>query len=169
MVKTKKKNIIICIITAFFSMIMLLLGLIVPKLSGIEVEIDPKEVESTVVEVSQKDKDYLIIVEEYSCKLFVDSNAIFNKDALLSLRAGDKIFFKLVKLDENVLENPQIEQVFVVTLRTKTQDIITLQSYLQKEKKGMENIKIITIIGAIILGGISILNLVMIFKRSKTS
>lgn len=109
----------------------------------------------------------MIIVEEYSCKLFVESEAIFNKEVLLSLKKGDKIFFKLVKLEKNVLENPQIEQVFVVTLRTKTQDIITLQSYAQTEEKEMKNIKATSIVVAIILGGISILNLVMIFKKQK--
>ena len=164
---SKRKNIIVCIIAAFFSMILLFIGLVVPKLSGTEVEIDSNEIESTVVDVRQKDNDFLIIVEEYSCKLFVESEAIFNKEVLLSLKKGDKIFFKLVKLEKNVLENPQIEQVFVVTLRTKTQDIITLQSYAQTEEKEMKNIKATSIVVAIILGGISILNLVMIFKKTK--
>lgn len=167
MVKTKKRNIIICIIATFFSIIMLVIGFVVPKLSGIEIEIESNEREATVVEVLRKDKDYLIVIEEYSCGLFVDSEAIINKEALLFLNKGDKIFFKLVKLEENILENSQIDQVFVVTLRTEKQEIITLQSYAQIEEQDIKNVKITSIIVAIIFGGISIFNFVMILKKKK--
>lgn len=165
--KSIRKNIFMSIVFAFFAVIVLFVGLVVPELSNTEVVVNPTEIETTVVEVVEKERDYLITVEEYNCKLFVDSDSIIDKETLRSLSAGEKIFFKLIELNENPLGNPQIEQVFVVTLRTETQDIITLESYYKSAEQGMMNIRSLCIIVTIILGVISLINILKILNASE--
>lgn len=165
--KSIKKNVLISVICVFFAVILLFVGVIVPKLSGTKFDIPPTEIETTVVAVEQKDKDYLITVEEYNCKLFVDFETIIDKETINDLNPGEKIFFRIIDLDENLLANPQIEQIFIVTLRTETQDIVTLESYQESEMQGLTTIRNVCIIASSILVMITVFNILKIANKSR--
>lgn len=167
--KSIRKNIVVCIICVFFAILVLFIGFVVSELSNTKGIVDPTEIEATVVDVVEKDNDYLVAIEEYDCKLFIKSNSVIDTETLIGLNYGDKILFRLIELGENPLENSQIEQIFVVTLRTKTQDIITLESYYKSEEQGIVNIKIICGIVAIILGSIALFNLLKIVNKKRNN
>ena len=164
----KKKNIIISFLCGLGAILMLFIGFFVPTLSSIEVNVSSMELNATTVGIEKKGNDYLITTEEYQCKLFVDSDSILDKENLLNIQSGEKIFFRIVESEENLLDNPKIEQMFVVALRTEGRDIITLESYRRNEEQGLQNIKNISIIVAIVLSFITIANTIIIFKKSKS-
>ncbi len=164
----KKKNIIISFICGLGAILILFIGFIVPQFADVKIVVNPIEFNATIANIEKKNHDYLITTEEYQCKLFVDSDLMLNKENLLNIQSGEKIFFRIVELEENLFDNPQIEQIFVVTLRTDRQDIITLDSYEQNEKNRLQNIESLSVIGAIILSFITICNVIVIFKKQKT-
>lgn len=164
----KKKNIIISFICGLGAILILFIGFIVPQFADVKIVVNPIEFNATIANIEKKNHDYLITTEEYQCKLFVDSDLMLNKENFLNIQSGEKIFFRIVELEENLLDNPKIEQIFVVTLRTDRQDIITLDSYEQNEKNRLQNIESLSVIGAIILSFITICNIIVIFKKQKT-
>lgn len=165
--KKFNKNAIICLICIFFMTIMLIIGLVVPKLSNTQIKINPFEFEATVVDVTEKEGDYLITLQEYDCKLFIKTAAMLDEEDISKIAEENKIFFKLPELESNPLENPAIEQIFVVTLRTETEDIITIDSYYESEKQGFQRIEIVCIICAIIAGGVAVYNILKIVRAKK--
>ena len=162
-----KKNVIFSLLFIFLAGIMLVIGFIVPSLSNTEVVVNPTEFEATVTKMEKRNGDYLITIEEYNCKLFVDVDSMVDKERTLQLNSGEKIFFRLVDLKDNPLENPQIQQIFVVTLRTETKSIITMESYALKENNSTKTIKNVCVVAAILFSGISLFNIVAIAKKTR--
>ena len=164
---SNRTNIIVSAICAILAGIFVFIGLVVPKLPGVSVSVNPKEFEATVVHVVKKEGEYLITVEEYNCKLLVASASMVDQAQPLSIAIGEKIFFKLVEFGEDYLESPQVEQIFVVSLRTQTQELVTVESYYHKEGQSWENIKKACITAAILLGIVSVASFIMSFRRLK--
>lgn len=162
-----RKNIFLCIICAFLAGILLFIGLVIPKMSKTKVVIAPTEIEATVVETIKQEEGYLIETEEYACKLFLDLNSIINQQALTSVVAGEKIYFKLIDLEENLLQNPKIDQIVVATFRTETEEIITEESFYGGEEKSLQTIKSVCIFGAVLLGGIAIIKFMRMMGKSR--
>ena len=146
---------------------MLFIGFVVPTIQSTEPKINDTEFEATFVGYEVSDGNYLVSVDEYNCKLFVKANAMVDKKALLNVVAGEKVYFRLIELSSNPLESPYITQVYVVSLRTATQDIITLNTYNDSAQQGNGNIQLICIVGAIGFGAVAVLNGVLIYKKSK--
>ena len=93
-------------------------------------------------------------------------SAIINIDYLMQLENGNVIYFRLIKTTENLLENPNIEQIGIVALKDDVQDIITLDSYNETVKKQIINVQITgTIFAGIFLIG-AIINIVK-YKQKK--
>ena len=167
MAESNKKNIVLSIICFTFSIILLIIGFIVPLFVDIDIEVNTNEFEGTFVNVEKKTDSYLISVEEYSCKLFVDSNVLLANGELSEINIGEKIYFKIIKTQEKLLENPKIEQIFVVSLRTESRDFVTLESYANNEKNKLQIIKTSCVIGSTVLACIGVLNVVILFKIVK--
>ena len=166
MVKSKKKRIIICAICDFLIVLMSCIIFLIPKRPKTEDIINPTEFEATVSNIVEQDGDYLIALEEYNCKLFLETDSMISEDKILNIVSGSKIFFKVADTGENPLQNSQIEQVFVFVLRTETEDIVTLESYYAVEKKELKNIKNTCIMAIIVLCGIMLVNVIKIIKNS---
>ena len=161
-----KRNIIICVVFGIVSIATMLIGLvIVPMFDEKGIEIGEEEFEATISSVSRVDKDYLIATNEYSCKLLVGYDVLVDKRADINLSTGEKIFFKLIKLENNPLNDPQIKQVFVVALRTQTDDIVTIDSYNAKQKESFQTIKMTALIASAISGVIAVVNLIVVVKN----
>ena len=89
------------------------------------------------------------------------------REAIENISPGEKIYFRILKLTVNPLEHPQLEQIFVVSFRTKTTDIITIESYKNTEKQSLNKIKSTCVVMASILFCVAIVNVVISIKKSK--
>ncbi len=164
-----RKNIIITSICAVLAGVLLFIGLVVPKFSQTRAEISLIEHEATVVEIKEIDDGYLIQAEEYGPKLFLKLDAIFNKQALIELNSGEKLYFKLTKLAEDTLQDFQIEQIAVATIRTDTEEIITAKSFYDSQKLASEKILTICAVGAALLICVAVVNGVMAIRKKLNS
>ena len=162
-----KKNVITSIVCFLLAVVVLFIGFIVPLFKGTQFEVEDVEREASVVEVLEDKKDYLIVTNEFSCKLFLGSNAIIDREAIENISPGEKIYFTIRKLTVNPLEHPQLEQIFVVSFRTETTDIITIESYKNTEKQSLNKIKSTCVVMASILFCVAIVNVVVSIKKSK--
>lgn len=162
-----KKNIIISIVSFLLAGIILFIGFVVPLFKNTKPEINDVEFEASIVEVVEEEGDYLITTNEFGCKLFVDSDATIDRELVKDIISGEKIYFRIIKLKDNPFENPQIEQIFVVSLRTETMDIITLESFQNRHAHSINKIKKTCVAMSSALVVVSIINIVLFLKKRK--
>lgn len=164
-----RKNIVISSICVVLAGVLLFIGFVIPKFSQTRVEISLIENEATVVEIEEVDDGYLIQTEEYNSKLFLRLDAIFNKQALIELSSGEKLYFKLPKLAEDTLQDFQIEQIAVATIRTDTEEIITAKSFYESEKLASKKILTVCTVGAVLLICVALVNGVIMIRKKWNS
>lgn len=166
----KRKDIISIIVPGIIAVVVILISLVIfPMFDNSDIEMGEEEFEATVSSVSRVGQDYLIETNEYSCKLLVDDYVLVDKRAGINLSTGEKIFFKLIKMENNPLNDPQIEQVSVVSLRTQTDDIVTIDSYNTKQKGPFQATRMFVLILGIILGIVAVVNLIVVVKNKKST
>lgn len=86
------------------------------------------EFEATFLSYELKDNSTYIRTEEYNTNLIIaDNEQIDNINELTSLNPNTKIYFRI---ENEFLSNLQSSEfIYIVSLRTETGDILTLESY----------------------------------------
>lgn len=164
--KKNKKNLIIMLICMFLTVVILFISFVVTTLFEKENESTTIEYQATFIRTEKDKNNYIIYVKEYDCKLLLVPSAIINIDYLMQLENENIIYFRLVKTAENLLENPDIEQIGIVALKDNEQDIITLDSYNETVNKQIINVRITgTIFAGVFLIG-AIINIVKQRKKN---
>ena len=162
-----KKNIIISVVFSFFVIVSLFAVFVVPNLKDTEISITQKEYEGTVVNCEKVKNGYLIEIIEYnSIKLFLSEIAISKNWEYDSLVAGEKVFFRFNMLNEP-LEESLSEELFIITIRTKDKDIITMEGFYNWEEYQLKGIRKTGVTIAIISGMIVLYNCLKIYQKKK--
>ena len=131
---------------------------------------DTKECYGTVDNVEQDEKDYLITVDEFSFKIFIDHEIVIDENALNNLSKGEKIYFRVNSATvEMIFQGVFVEQVAPYSLRTDETDLVTLESYNQDIAKETLIAKIATGCLSCVLFILSAVFLTIYIKRKKAA
>lgn len=118
---------------------------------------------------SVKNKWVQIETEEYDSSLYISVNISKNIDIrkIESLKQGEKIFFRIVDTKAEQLNS--VDFVDIVSLKTETNDIFTLEDYNHFMRVSARLARIANIIVALILLVVSVLCFVLIKHRQNLS
>jgi len=126
------------------------------------------EESATVTSVKiNENGQYEISVEEFNAVLYTDSEAVIDKNDM-QLSKDEKITFRMPKSFLFILNNPDVDRIFIVSLKTEEKEIVTLKSYNENvtEKRELK-LKIISSITAVITSLGFILSLIKILHLNK--
>ena len=115
---------------------------------------------------SVKNKWVQIETEEYDSSLYISVNISKNIDIrkIESLKQGEKIFFRIVDTEAEQLNS--VDFVDIVSLKTETNDIFTLEDYNHFMRVSARPARIADITVALLLLVVSILCFVFIKRNS---
>lgn len=118
---------------------------------------------------SGKNKYVEIDTEEYKCNLYLSVNISknINMNKIIALKEGEKIFFRIENI--KVKQMNFVDFVDIVSLKTETDDIFTLNDYNYFMRISARPARIANIIVALILLVVSVLCFVLIKHRQNLS
>jgi len=178
--KNLHKNKVILTITMIFCLLICLCtipAIIIISIPGTTVLYDLSntiEESATVTSVKVNENGrYEISVEEFNAVLYTDSDAIIDKKELMQLSQGERITFRIPKSFLFILNNPDVDKILIVSLKTDEKELVTLKSYNENviEKRDLQSQKVASIAATVtslgfILCLIKILHLNKIKKLS---
>ena len=83
----------------------------------------------------------------------------------MNIQFGEEIFFKLSGVGETALEDLEIDQIAVATVRTQIEEVITLDSYQQREEQKMKTIETTGVTAAVVFGVLMLFNFYLLYKK----
>ena len=118
---------------------------------------------------SVKNKWVQIETEEYDSSLYISVNISknINMNKIIALKEGEKIFFRIENI--KVKQMNFVDFVDIVSLKTETDDIFTLNDYNYFMRISARPARIANIIVALILLVVSVLCFVLIKHRQNLS
>ena len=163
----KKKGLIAgTVVFLLFAGIMLFIVIFNPSHTQKFDESNTVEHEATLVEVSETDGVYEIIIEEFPAALGISKNALANEEELLSLQPGARITFRVPDFYDDALNTKGIKAV-IVSLSCDGADILTFDSYNTLIRNTMKNLIVTGSILFALFFGSGVTCLVFLIKEIK--
>ena len=168
--KSKKKWAIGLIISFLISGCLWILAFVGPKLDRGIKESDIVELKGNFKKIEEEEDHYLISLQDMPLQLFIGKQEIIDLESLTNLSEGTMIYFGVSNVvADNINE---LDMVRVITLRSETENMVTLESYRKADRRIVEKMKTGCIIGGIIFLGTGIIcfiKMMTVTKRQSTS
>ena len=157
------------IVSLFISIVLLIVIITMPSLPS-DTEENTTEYKATFISLEKKEKDYLVKIEEYNFKLFVNKETIIDDKNIKKLEQGETLYFRPISNDLNSLNENKVKQTAVVTLRTESFDIVTLESSNEYSSYQERTMKRVLICGGtlfLIIFVVSVIRIIRIYFLKK--
>ena len=122
-----------------------------PKLDRGIKESDIVELKGNFKKIEEEEDHYLISLQDMPLQLFIGKQEIIDLEILTNLSEGTMIYFGVLKVVVDNINEP--DMVRVITLRSETENMVTLESYRKADRRIVEKMKTGCIIGGIIFFG----------------
>lgn len=167
--KKKKWLIAGAVILFILSACYIFVSVFVPNFSYKEYdETNTFEFTATVKSIEEDKKEYKIFMNEYSACLLIKPYQLLSVDSLSALQENDAIVFRV--LAKELVESPLVDEIYVVSLKSSSEEFITLESSTKILQHEIRNGKIIGITASVLMfGGAVCMLCFALFKKKKTA